>query len=140
MTKKEHLEILHEIFPNASMETLGFLSGSSRCTARWHLNPEHREQKRKYHRGWQIQRVSQVKSILVDFLGGCCYQCGYSGEPDAFDFHHKKPEDKKYSVSDLLLGNFEKAAEEARKCILLCCRCHRELHAENGTGGKHHGR
>ena len=45
------------------------------------------------------------------------------------DFHHINPEDKEYSVSDLISNKmFTKAYKEIKKCIVLCANCHRIHH------------
>jgi|SRR6185503_3424381 len=93
------------------------------------------DSRKEWRRNWQKQRGRKVKYILIQFLGGCCRECGYHGCDDALDFHHRNPSEKDKSVSDLLTGNFEVALEEAKKCDLICCRCHREQHANEGSLG-----
>jgi hypothetical protein len=51
--------------------------------------------------------------------------CGYDKNYSALDFHHDKGKDSEISN---LLFNLDKARDEAKDCILLCVRCHRELH------------
>jgi hypothetical protein len=43
------------------------------------------------------------------------------------DFHHIDPREKDFSISDRMTS-FEAIRAELGKCILLCCRCHREVH------------
>lgn len=51
------------------------------------------------------------------------------------DFHHVNPEDKEYSVADLVSNKmFTKAYKEIKKCIVLCSNCHRKLHYEEKIG------
>lgn len=60
--------------------------------------------------------------------GAKCIVCGYDKCMEALEFDHIDPKTKKYGISairDLL----KPALEEAAKCLLLCCRCHRERHA-----------
>ena len=45
----------------------------------------------------------------------------------AFDFHHVNPMEKDFSISDRMTS-FEAIREELGKCVLLCARCHREVH------------
>src|SRR5262245_65489272 len=88
---------------------------------------------RVYKPEWKKARATLRKSLLIEFLGGCCYQCGYSGCASAFDFHHRDPDDKIKAVSKLFDGRVERLIEEACKCVLLCARCHRELHEREDT-------
>lgn len=86
-------------------------------------------------RAWQKDKAGKAKFILIQFLGGCCVECGYHGDDSAIDFHHKVPAQKDKQVSDLLTGSFDIALEETKKCDLLCCRCHREKHSKESTLG-----
>lgn len=45
----------------------------------------------------------------------------------AFDFHHLDPMEKDFSISDRMTS-FEAIVRELAKCVLLCARCHREVH------------
>lgn len=69
-----------------------------------------------------------------------CRKCGES-HPATFDFHHviRGPGIKKVHklVAD---GMFKRAAEEVKKCIVLCANCHRKLHWEEAQEKKHAGR
>ncbi len=71
------------------------------------------------------------KLELVEFFGGKCKICGYDKCMEALDFHHIDPNQKEFGISrEGLAYSFERRLKEAKKCILICCRCHREL--ENG--------
>lgn len=69
------------------------------------------------------------KKLAVEYLGSKCAICGYDKCLDAFDFHHLDPTIKTDSVPKLFLHTEEKLKSELDKCVLLCCRCHREVHA-----------
>lgn len=74
--------------------------------------------------GWQ----RRTKEKLIEYKGGKCEVCGYDKNfPSAYDFHHRNPEEKSFTISSKMI-KFEKLVEEVDKCDLLCCRCHRELH------------
>jgi hypothetical protein len=64
-------------------------------------------------------------------MGGRCQICGYNQDcPAAFDFHHRDPEEKLFSIGAAgLLGRWEDLLRELAKCVLLCCRCHAEVHS-----------
>ena len=55
--------------------------------------------------------------------------CGYSGNPAAFDFHHTDPTTKDYDWNRLRLKSWEAIIGELAKCVLLCANCHRIRHA-----------
>jgi hypothetical protein len=66
----------------------------------------------------------QIKAVY----GAKCIVCGYDKCNQALEFDHIDPKTKKSGVS--AIRDFLKPAlEEAAKCLLLCCRCHRERHA-----------
>ena len=70
------------------------------------------------------------KQRLVDRFGGGCELCKYNKCLAALEFHHKDPSQKKFSVSggNLRSKKFEALEKEAKKCVLLCANCHREVH------------
>ena len=43
------------------------------------------------------------------------------------DFHHLDPAEKDFTISDRMTS-FEAIKKELAKTVLLCCRCHREVH------------
>jgi len=73
----------------------------------------------------------RVKKLLVESFGGKCNKCGYSDCIEAFDFHHLDPASKSFTLASALKNprSWEKVMEEAKMCIMICCRCHRELHS-----------
>jgi len=68
------------------------------------------------------------KNLLLNMFGNKCACCGYEGSPSSMHFHHRNPEEKTASISQLLGGKWIKVLKEAEKCILLCSRCHAEHH------------
>lgn len=69
---------------------------------------------------------------MVDAMGGKCCICGYDRCHAAMDFHHIDPTKKSFGISDKGIANpiaWSKIVEELRKCVLLCKRCHVEVHA-----------
>lgn len=68
------------------------------------------------------------KRDLITLYGGKCSLCGYNKSIKALEFHHIKPQDKKYALGT---GNCHKLQDdltEAKKCLLVCANCHREIH------------
>lgn len=66
------------------------------------------------------------KKILHQLKINGCAKCGYNKCYDALEFHHVNPEDKKFNINQTWVNN-KNIVEELNKCILLCCRCHREI-------------
>jgi len=59
-----------------------------------------------------------------------CSHCGFF-HIAALDFHHQDPSLKEGSVHNYISnGQFAKAYEELKKCIVLCANCHRIYHHE----------
>jgi hypothetical protein len=72
-----------------------------------------------------------TKARIVESFGGKCAICGYNSCHDAFDLHHIDPSKKDFALGAIRSSarSWTKIVNELRKCVLLCCRCHRELHA-----------
>jgi hypothetical protein len=74
----------------------------------------------------------RTKKRLCDGFGGKCMKCGYCRCVAALHFHHIDPATKKFSISSALANNirgWDVLVEEVKKCVLLCNRCHTELHS-----------
>ena len=76
----------------------------------------------------QIQRWIRRKKEAIEYMGGCCANCGYSRHYGALEFHHKDPNQKDFDWSKLRLKSWDKICEELDKCEVLCANCHREEH------------
>ena len=76
------------------------------------------------------RKRKSLKKDLVAYKGGECEKCGYNKCVAAMDFHHKDSDDKDFALSNGNTKSWAKLRQEADKCLLLCCRCHRELHEE----------
>ena len=74
-----------------------------------------------------MDRQKAFKLRAIEYKGGSCLICGYDSCAAAMDFHHINPEDKKFQISQFWSFTFEKITGELDKCVLLCCRCHREV-------------
>lgn len=85
-----------------------------------------REYNTMYARLWR----HAARRCLIEALGAACVACGYDACAAAMDFHHVYREDKDGEIGQLLAQRaWPKVVKEARKCVLLCCRCHREVHS-----------
>lgn len=76
------------------------------------------------------ERRKRTKARLVAAFGGKCGICEYDACISALDFHHIDSNEKEFSVSSYGVLNWDKLVEEVKKCVCLCCRCHREVHAK----------
>lgn len=104
--------------------------GCSASTVLYHLKPSYRH-KTKTRTGSDVvtgrrkRRAAGVKS-----LGGKCVCCAYSKCAAALDFHHLAPGAKEFSLAASTgYLTLEEYKAELQKCVLVCCRCHREVHA-----------
>lgn len=86
---------------------------------------EYKRHYRSKHRAW----LNEYKSTLA------CTKCGYSKKTNnnfttyALQFHHPRA-DKEFSVSNGTHRGMshDKILREINKCVVLCCRCHAEIH------------
>lgn len=89
-----------------------------------------------FQKTWRRKR----KDKLLQELGGKCSRCGYNKSAWALEFHHQNPNTKEFSLSCLgLTCSWNKLLEEAKKCIILCANCHREIEeiSHSGEVGTH---
>lgn len=70
----------------------------------------------------------ETKKRLVKAFGGKCGIYGYNKCIKALVFHHLNPDEKKYNFESVC-RSWEKTVKEVRKCVMLCCNCHSEVHA-----------
>jgi transposase len=82
----------------------------------------------------RMERVAQrrrtIKRKLVEEAGGKCLLCGYDRCQQVLEFHHLDPGLKEFQLShNGATRSLARSRAEARKCILLCANCHREVEA-----------
>ena len=76
---------------------------------------------------WRIRK----KIKLMEYKGNKCSICGYDKIEylSAFDFHHLDPSTKEFSIAGGgICKNIGALIKEVDKCILVCTRCHAEIH------------
>lgn len=73
-------------------------------------------------------RRYRSKQKAVNYLGGKCNRCGWSGNSECFDFHHPNP-DKEFTIGQRSNKSFENIKQELDKTELVCVRCHRKEHS-----------
>lgn len=78
----------------------------------------------------QKERGFARKLQFIEMKGGKCEKCGYYRNISALDFHHIDASQKSFPLDVRHFSNCDisKLLEEAKKCMLLCANCHRELH------------
>jgi 5-methylcytosine-specific restriction endonuclease McrA len=77
------------------------------------------------------KRRRKVKRMLVEALGGKCSRCPYDKSLAALDFHHVGPKTKSFGIAHKgITASYARLLEEAKKCVLLCANCHREIEEE----------
>lgn len=74
-----------------------------------------------------------LKEKACLYKGGKCEICGYDKVLGALCFHHKNPSEKEFSFGKRTHSDFDLLKEELDKCMLLCVRCHAEIHDEIHT-------
>lgn len=71
-----------------------------------------------------------IKKKAVEYKGDKCECCGKSYPLSVYDFHHKDPNLKDFSLGDKTSTvKWDKVKIEIDKCILVCANCHRQIHS-----------
>ena len=67
------------------------------------------------------------EDYVYGITGSACWICGYDKDTRCMDFHHVK--EKNFSLTRRNIGKsaLRDVQNELLKCILVCCRCHREI-------------
>lgn len=80
---------------------------------------------------YQKAKKRAIKHQLIVYKGGKCERCGYNKCEGALQFHHKDPNEKEFTISQINLNqivDMEALYHEVDKCELLCANCHAEEH------------
>lgn len=77
-------------------------------------------------------RRYRVKLKAVEYKGGCCEKCGWSGDISGYDCHHIDPATKSFNLTAVNMANkaWAEVKKELDKCLLLCALCHRLEHSD----------
>jgi hypothetical protein len=75
------------------------------------------------------QARRNLKKRCIEYKGGKCQRCDYTICVEALEFHHLDPAQKDFAIGDGSIRSWKKIILELEKCLLICCRCHREKHA-----------
>jgi hypothetical protein len=98
--------------------------------------PRTRAEYNKYLRNYMNERWIKRRSLAIDLLGGCCWQCG---DKDDLEFDHINPEDKTFTIARGSSFSNKRFWKELQKCQLLCKHHHiektsKEQSVEHGGG------
>lgn len=83
------------------------------------------------------------QKMLREYKMSCsCKTCGYSKKTHtrfstwALDFHHHR-KNKKFNVGNMIRDGYswKSILKEISKCVVICCRCHVEIHDSTGHKG-----
>jgi len=74
------------------------------------------------------KRYLKFKSFIDAEKSKPCVDCKIEFGPWVMQFDHRKPEDKKYTIADLLnrMRSMKLIVEEISKCDVVCANCHAE--------------
>ena len=104
-------------------------------------SPEDFYSRQRHCKGCQKNMVSSRRDVVKKFIkeykdeGECC-MCLYSKEnnttfsPRALHFHHTG--EKRFGIGDATSNGYslDSIKKEIDACILVCSRCHAEIHAD----------
>ena len=80
----------------------------------------------------KIIRDKNRKRAIFERGSNCAY-CGAHYPSDSFfDFHHRVPSKKRYSMGVYWNRGWAKIKVELAKCVMLCPSCHRIEHIKRG--------
>ena len=90
----------------------------------WDCRDSHCKTCRKQY---QADRLRERKREAVEYLGGKCQDCGLVSHACVYDFHHRDPSQKDFTLGKNF-KSFASIKDELDKCDLLCANCHRIRH------------
>jgi hypothetical protein len=71
------------------------------------------------------KKIEKLKGVV----GTSCWFCGYARCWAALEFHHVYPDQKLFGLTTRELQfSWDRILIEAKKCVLACACCHREIH------------
>lgn len=90
----------------------------------------HYQQNKEYYANKRAKHSKRERKKYIDHKKSLsCTDCGllFKDEPFLCEFHHLDPTKKDVNPSFFSSG-FNKFLKEIKKCIPLCCNCHRRRH------------
>jgi len=88
------------------------------------------EKQKSFRQKWYAKRRKEKKEFLDKIKKEPCSRCGKTFPPICMDLHHRNPNNKKDTISNLMNGTYDlsQLKLEVEKCELLCSNCHRLHH------------
>jgi len=128
--EKKIMQILYDEIKSSSK--VSEQTGWSKATVLKYIKTEKKQKNsEEFIKKKKIESViswrKRTKIKLIDYMGGKCRSCGYNKCVGALEFHHINPKEKDFNISGKS-WSYEKLKSEVDKCILLCNRCHTEVH------------
>ena len=78
-----------------------------------------------------LSRYQRLASLYVGWRKTLqCSRC-FEDDYNCLDFHHVDPNEKEYSVANLVGSGSKAVVKELKKCVVVCSNCHRKVHAHN---------
>lgn len=131
LTEKEIDEIKEYYKTHTKKETAIYFNISEPTVTRYkdykRILLTEEERIKKNYLGVKSFRV-RIKERAVEYKGGKCVICDYNRCIKGFDFHHLDPAKKDFTIGTNTSISWKKVKNEIEKCVLVCCRCHREIH------------
>lgn len=126
VSEKERLQIIESYAKLKNLVEVGKLFGHSKTVIRRFV-----EIPKRYKKLTTGQSVvnwrKKAKLILIEYKGGCCFNCGYKKSIRSLTFHHLDPNKKDFNIGGKS-WSLERLKIEVDKCILVCANCHGEIH------------
>jgi hypothetical protein len=76
-------------------------------------------------------KIIEKKACLVRYKGGRCLDCGNIFPQCCYDFDHRIPLEKSFTISGKMGKPLSELMIESDKCDLVCANCHRIRTAGN---------
>lgn len=83
-----------------------------------------RKRNAAYYTQLKRERYRRQKRYWVECMGGHCKDCSGTFPACCFQFHHRNPKTKKFSIGSGADRSVNSVRRELKKCDLLCANCH----------------
>ena len=97
-------------------------------------NDNHKEERKEYRdnhkeklQEYDRKKYKEFKPLYNNLK---INDCGICGSNKYLEFHHVNPVDKLFNISEGCSRSNESLLNELNKCILLCTKCHNEIHVK----------
>jgi hypothetical protein len=85
-----------------------------------------------YLRERQRRVIREKKALLVEYKGGTCVDCSGIFPNCCFQFDHREPEEKSFTICCRMYRPIGELKAESDKCDLVCSNCHAVRTFANG--------